>query len=69
LDKIAGIFAGEPERKFIRHNGYEIMEVWVTPKLRRIINEALEQSKNSTKVLPVVLVLSKLGLLKARWLI
>jgi len=25
LDKIAGIFAGEPERKFIRHNGYEIM--------------------------------------------
>ena len=46
------------------------MEVWVTPKLKKIINEALEQSKNyDAKVLPLVLVLSKLGLLKARWLI
>jgi len=70
LDKIAGVFAGEPKRKYIRHNGYEIMEVWMTPKLEKIIKEALEQSKNyDAKVLPVVLVLSKLGLLKVKWLI
>jgi len=68
VNKIAGIFSEDFVRVMLYHYGEPIAELWVTPSTKKIIEEALERSRNfENRVLPIAIVLSELGISKLKW--